>query len=170
MTALTAWSGGSLGGGTTAFFPAFNAADMNSLANLASVLSSILQFDNTAGANQFMDVSFTGAIAASSTIAAGAGLAFFLACLEADNSTIGDGRMTAGTQVASTTYTPMNNPIGGIPIAPGTAITNIAGCLLGVTLPPRKFALIMQNQTGFALAAGGVCSCQISTYRQNTNA
>jgi hypothetical protein len=168
MTANTAWAGGQLNS-SVAFFPAFNAADLNSLANLASVLSSVAAFDNTAALDQFMDISFVGAIAAASTIASGAGVAFFLWTLQAGGTVLGDGRLTPGTQVAATTYTPFLCPLGGFPISPGTSITNIAGSVLNIAIPPRKFALVTQNQTGFAFAPSG-CSCQISTYRQNTNA
>lgn len=169
MTARTAWAGGSLNSNLVDFFPAFNAADLNSLANLSSVLSSVAQFDNTVALDQFMDISFVGAIAAASTIASGAGIAFFLWCLQGGGTILGDGRLTPGTQVVSTAYTPFLCPLGGFPISPGTAITNIAGSVLNLAIPPRKFALVIQNQTGFAFAASG-CSCQISTYRQNTNA
>jgi hypothetical protein len=173
MANKTAWAGGSLAGGG-AFTPAFNASDLNSLANLSSVLGGIT-FDNTVATlgtpDQWMDISFVGQITPSlSTIGQGAGIAFFLWCLQLDNATYGDGRLTAGTQVASTTYVPLLNSIGGFPISPGTGITNIAGSVLEIPIPPRKFALTMQNQSGWAFAAGGVCACSISTYRQQTNA
>ena len=169
MAAKTAWSPGNLNSGSVAFFPAFNAADLASLANLSTVLSSVAQFDNTVALDQFMDISFVGAIAAASTIATGAGIAFFLWTLQSNGTTLGDGRLTAGTPVASAAYTPILNPLGGIPVSTGTSITNIAGSVLNIAIPPRKFALVIQNQTGFAFAASG-CSCQISTYCQNTNA
>lgn len=170
MAGHTSWAGGNLNGGSVNYFSAFNAADLNGLANLSSVLSTVATFANDVNLDQFMDISFVGQIAASSTIATGAGLAFFLWCLQGDGSTLGDGRLTAGTQVASTTYGPLLNSVGGIPIAPGTAITNISGSTHGLPIPPRPFRLAMQNQSGFAFATGGLCSCWISTYRQNTNA
>lgn len=174
MAARTSWAGGSLGGGNGAFMPAFALSDMASLPQLSSVLSTIM-FDNTVATlgtpDQFMDISFDGAITPSlSTIQSGAGIGFWLAVLQENGTTIYDGRLTPpGTQVPSTTYGPLMNPLGGIPISPGTSVTNIAGSLLNVTIPPRKFGLVMQNQSGFAFTATGL-TCSISTYRQNTNA
>jgi hypothetical protein len=172
MAGNSAWSRGLLSGGAGSvnFFQAFNAADLNSLPNLSSVLSSVAVFDNTVALDQFMDISFVGAIAAASTIATGAGLAFFLATIQGNGSTIYDGRMTAGTQYANTTYSPLMNSLGGFPISPGTSITNISGSVLNITIPPRKLALVVQNQSGFAFAGAGACSCWVSTYCQNTNA
>lgn len=174
MTARTAWAAGSLPGTTTgAYTAAFLSADLASLANLSSVMSTTA-FDNTVATigtpDQFMDISFVGAIVSASTIASGAGLGFWLFCLQEDGSTYGSGRMTSGTQVASTTYAPLSNPLGGITIEPGTTISSIAGCALMLPIPPRAFKLVIQNQTGFAFASGTACACSISTYRQNTNA
>ena len=166
MTNLTSWSGGALNGNSTAYQAAFNASDLISLANLSSVLSSVTPFDNTTLCDQFMDVSFVGAFASSQTVGAGAGIGLWLAILQKDGTTYGGGRLVAGTQAA---FSPILNPLGGIPIEPGAGVTNISGSYLGFTIPPRKFALILQNQTGFAFASSG-CSCSISTYRQNTNA
>jgi hypothetical protein len=173
MANRTAWSAGSLPGTTTGgFTAAFLAADLASLANLSSVLASVT-FDNTVATvttpDQFMDVSFVGALVSASTLAPGSGLGLWLAILQEDGVTYGDGRVTAGTQTLSTAWSPILNPIGGIPLAAGTGITNIAGSALNITIPPRKLSIILQNQTGFAFAASG-CACSISTYRQNTNA
>lgn len=165
MMAKTAWAGGSLAG-AGAFTPASIGADFAGLANLSSVLCSIT-FDNTVATlvtpDQFMDLSFVGTIA-SSTITSGAAIGLWMYVLEADGTTIGGGRLVAGTQ---TVFSPLNNPIGGIPIEVGTTIVNIAGSLLNITIPPRKFTLVAQNQVGFALATGLLSA---SFYRQNVNA
>lgn len=165
MTAKTAWAGGSLSTGNV-FFPLFNAADLNSLATGASVMSS-LSFDNTVALDQFMDLSYVGAFTAAQTVAAGAGIGLWLACLNADNTTYGGGRFVAGTQLP--TFNPLLDPLGGIPIEPGTTITAISGLLLNTTIPPRVFRFVAQNQTGFALAASGNMISGAS-YRQNVNA
>lgn len=170
MTNLTAWAAGSLPGTTSgAFTPAFNLSDMASLPTLSSVLSTIT-FDNTVATvgtpDQFMDISFTGALSAPETIPNGAAIGFWLYILQADGTTYGGGRLAAGTQAV---FSPSLNPLGGIPIEAGTSITNIAGSVLSLTIPPRKFALVMQNQTTWPFAATGLL-CKISTYRQNTNA
>lgn len=164
MTNLTAWQGGALNSNSVAFQSAFLAADLASLANLSSVMSSTA-FNNATGLDQFMDISFVGAIA-SSTIAAGAGISLFLAILQGDGATYGDGRLTVGTQAA---YSPLLNPLGGLPIQIGTTITGIIGSVIGLVIPPKSFRLVLQNNTGFALAASGNMG-YISTYRQNTNA
>jgi hypothetical protein len=165
MANNTAWAGGLLNGSSTAFFSAFNAADLASLANLSSILSSVAAFDNTTLGDQFMDISFIGAFASAQTVLAGAGVSFFLATLMHNGTTYGDGRQVAGTQIA---YTPLLTSIGGFPVQQGST-TNWAGAVLEVPIPPRKLALICQNITGFAFAPTG-CSCSISTYKQNTNA
>jgi hypothetical protein len=168
MTTKTAWAGGTLNGGNGAYMAAFG-TEINSLPTGDAVLSTI-SFDNTVATlgtpDQFLDLSFTGALTASETVGAGAGLAFFLYCLQADGATFGDGRLVAGTQLA---FQPLLCPMGGIPVQTGTAITTFAGNITGFVIPPRKFAIVMQNNTGFALAATGLL-CEISTYRQNVNA
>lgn len=164
MTSLTQWAGGALNTNSVAFQAAFLSTDLNSLAGGSAVMSSTA-FNNSTGLDQFMDISFVGAIT-STTLTAGAGLAFYLAVLQEDGSTYGDGRLTAGTQ---TTYSPLFNPIGGIPIQAGT-VTVIAGAVTEIVIPPRAFRLVIQNNIlpATALASSGN-SCSISTYRQNTN-
>jgi hypothetical protein len=166
MAYNTAWQGGNLNSAAPIdYFNAFNAADLNGLAAGSSVLSSIAVFDNTVAKDQFIDISFVGSLAAASTITAGQGLAFFLAVLQGDNVTLGDGRLQAGAQTA---YAPILNPLGGFTIQTGTSVQNIAGAVLNKAIPPRKFALIMQSNLLVALNSSGN-SCKISTYRQQTN-
>ena len=170
MVAKTAWSGGLLASSGGAYVSAFGASDMNSLANLSSVMSG-LAFDNTVATlgtpDQFMDVSFTGTMSASVTIPAGSALGLWLYILQRDGTTYGSGKLVAGTQLAS--YSPLLNPLGGLPIEPGTTITNISSSILNVTIPPRAFRLVAQSQlgTGLVLASGMI---SIATYGQNTNA
>jgi hypothetical protein len=167
MTARTAWAGGTLDGANGAYFAAFG-SEINSLVTGDAVLST-LSFDNTVATlgtpDQFLDLSFVGAFAASETVGAGAGLSFFLYVLQEDGVTFGDGRLVAGTPLA---FQPLLGPMGGIPVQTGT-VTTFAGNICGFVIPPRKFGIVMQNNTGFALAASGL-SCSISTYRQNVNA
>ncbi len=170
MAAKTAWSGGLLASSAGAYVAAFNASDMNSLANLSSVMSGIA-FDNTVATlttpDQFMDVSFVGTMSASVTIPAGSALGLWLYPLQRDGTTYGSGKLVASTQLAN--YSPLLNPLGGLPIEPGTTITSISSSILGVTIPPRAFRLVVQSQLGAALVlASGMIS--IATYCQNTNA
>ena len=168
MSNLTAWSGGALNSGL-GFVAAFGASDMNSLASLSSVMSTVI-FDNTTGLDQFLDLSFLGSFtAASNAVLTGSGMSFLMACVQQDGTTYGDGRLVAGTQAA---VLPLNDPLGGFPLIAGT-FTNAAGSIAGdfgyVPLRPRKFRLIASNYTGFTLAASGN-QAWISTYRQNMNA
>ena len=165
MTNNTAWVGGRLNSGL-GYMAAFNAADLNSLANGSSVLSSVSAFTNAGSSflDQLMKLSAKLTIA-SNTIAAGANLAFWIAELNADGTTLGDGRLTAGTQTA---YTPAWPALCSIDIQTGTTITTLAGVKSGLLIPPSSFALIMQNNSGFALASSGN-SVSIATYDINLN-
>jgi hypothetical protein len=172
MAAKTAWSGGALGSSNGAYVAAFNSGDMNSLAYQSSVMSGII-FDNTIATlgtpDQFMDVSFTGALATAAVIPNGAGLGLWLYVLQRDGTTFGGGRLLAGTAAA---FSPMLNPLGGIPVeAWDTASTPLAGSALSLPIPPRAFRLVIQNTlgTGLTLAASGNM-LSIATYCQNTNA
>lgn len=168
MTNLSAWAGGALNTGNIAYQSAFATGDINitgGIPNLSSVLSTIT-FDNSSGLDEFMDISFNGAFIAAETVTAGACISFYLAALQANGTTYGDGRLTAGTPAA---YQPILNPLPAIPIQAGTTITSIIGDTGLITLRPRKFALILMNNSGFNLAATGN-TCVISTYRQNLNA
>lgn len=167
MTNQSAWIGGQLDAGAIGYQNAFG-AELNvsgGIPNGASILSSIA-FDNTAGLDQFMDISFVGALSASSAVVAGAALSFFLAVLQNDGVTYGDGRLSPGG--APVVYQPILNPLPGIPFVAGT-ITNLVGDSGLITLRPRKFALILTNNTAFTIAPSGN-HCMISTYRQNLNA
>ena len=168
MTSLTAWAGGSLDAGSIGFQAAFG-TEINSLAGGACVLSTI-SFDNTTGLDQFMDISFKGAYLTAATMPVGLSIGFFMAIWQGDGTTIGDGRLTPGTQVAGTVYQPIMNPLGGFQLATNTATsTPIIGDVGGVVLRPRKFSLIIQNNASYALADCGY-SFWISSYRQNMNA
>lgn len=159
MTAKTSWATGSLAATWT---PAFQTADLTALANGASVLSG-LTFDNTSIQDQFIDFSLVAAIT-SSTIASGAGVGINAFCLGGDGTTYGNGRMVAGTPI--TAFNSIVNPLGGIPIDPGTTVTVLAGLLLNATLPPEKMSFVAYNNSGFTFTG----MIWIKTYRQNVNA
>lgn len=167
MVNKTQWTGGLINASSTAYLQAFNAVDLNGLAAGSSVMSSVAAFDNTLNGDQLIDISFVGAIA-SSTIPAGAAIAFFLYVLQGDNVTYGDGTFPTGGQ--QKVFAPLLCPLGGFPVQQATGVTAIAGSVLGQMIPPRKFALVCANNlVTIPLAAGGN-SCWISTYKQNTNA
>lgn len=166
MTNLTQWVGGALNSSTLTPQTAFGGSDINvtgGLANGLSVLSG-LTFDNTSPGDQFMDIFFSGALASAQTLTAGACISLWLA-INDSGSTFGDGRLTSSTPLA---YTPILNPLGAIPFQVGGPLTNLVGCLTGLVIPPRLFGIIMQNNTGFTLAATGNVVA-FNTYRLNTN-
>lgn len=162
MVNRTAWTGGNLFSGL-AFNPAFNAADIASMPNGNSVLSSITPFTNGTSLDQFMDISVV-LTCASTAIAAGANLGIWLAILQEDGTTLGDGTLVAGTDAA---VTPVWTPIAAIPLFASTR-TTLIGSVTGILIPPRTFALILQNNAGPATAASGN-ACSISTYNQDLN-
>ncbi len=160
MTNRTAWTPGNLGGGTIAWTAAFG-SELATLANLNSVMSTLV-FDNTTGLDEFIDFSLIATIA-SSTIASGAALGIWLAALQGDNGTYGDGRLAAGTPAA---YTPPWPAIGGIQFQTGTTITTLVGDVGGLGLRPIKYRVIAQNLSGFNFTAAQLYQ---NSYNQNLN-
>ena len=140
------WIAGSGVGLTMA--AAFNATDITASlpTNGQSVLSTVTIANQTA-LDKLCDLSFSLTIA-SSTIAAGANIAFWIAELAADNAIYGDGLLTAGT-VAS--LTPAWAPVATVPLSAAAARTTLIGTAQGIVLPPRSFKFIFQNNSGFTL-------------------
>lgn len=141
-----------------------NSADLASMANGSSVLSSVSDITNQTALDLFMDVSVRCAIA-SSTVAAGANFALFLFPLLDDGSTYGDGQFSSGTQAAKT---PAVYPIATIPLFAAASQTTLVGSALGLIIPPGSFRMAMQNNSGFALSAG-TQTVKYRTYLQNLN-
>ena len=167
MTARTAWVSGN-GQGLSSWparTVAFGTADLTSLANAKSVLSSASAIANGTNLDMFMDISVEITIS-SQTPSAGAFIGIWLAMLQEDGTTYGDGQLVAGT---SKTYTPPWSPIAQIPIA-NAAMTLMCGSQNGILIPPQSFALICGNFTGLtfsATAANNVVS--FKTYNINLN-
>lgn len=162
MASRTAWvSGNGVGLG---FATLINSGDLASLANGSTVLSTVADITNGTALDQFMDISAILTIA-SSAIAAGANLAFWLYALQADGSTYGDGQLTAGTQAAKT---PAHAPFAAIPL-PVATITTLVGLVQTIIIPPGSFRVAMQNNSGVALTAG-TQTVKYRTYNQNLNA
>ena len=164
MASRTAWTGGLLNSGLawTAFF---NAADLNSMANGSSVLSSVTAIANGTSLDQFFDVSFQLTIA-SSTIAAGANLVMWLFPLMEDGSTYGDNSLVAGTQAA---VTPGLYPKLVMPLRAATTQTLLFGVNNDpLVMPPGSWLPALQNNSGFALAASGNAG-KFRSYNLNLN-
>lgn len=158
----TAWTSGN-GQGDAAWGTLVNSADMASMTNGESVLSSVAGIANGTNNDQFMDISCELTIS-SSAVAAGANIAFWLAPLQEDGTTYGDGLLTAGTAAS---LTPAWAPLATMPLYASTR-TSLIGQANGIVIPPETFKIIMQNNSGFALTSG-TQTCSYKTYNQNLN-
>jgi hypothetical protein len=158
-TAWTAGNGQGLTWGTL-----INSADMASMTNGQSVLSSVAGIANGTNLDQFMDISCKLTIA-SSTIAAGANIAFWIAPLQEDGTTYGDGQLTAGTAAS---LTPAWTPVATVPLYAAASQTTLWAYAQQITLPPGTYKVIMQDNSGFALTSG-TQTCMYRTYNINLN-
>lgn len=148
MANRTAWTAGN-GVGLT-WTTLINSSDMASMPNADTVLSTVADIANGTNLDMFMDVSASLAIA-SSTIVAGANLAFWLYALNQDGTTYGDGQLTAGTQAAKT---PTFAAFGTMPLVAAASQTTLLGYIQQVIIPPGSFRVAIQNNSGFALTSG----------------
>jgi hypothetical protein len=162
MTNRTAWTPGN-GQGLT-WGAAINSADMASMTNAESVVSSVADIANGTALDQFMDISFSLAIS-SSTIAAGANIAFWIVPLNQDGSTYGDGQFTNGTAASKTPTFP---PCAVFPLVAAAAQTTLLGNVVGIIIPPGSFRIAMQNNSGFTLTSG-TQTVKYRTYNQQLN-
>jgi len=162
MASRTAWTAGN-GVGLT-WSTLINSADMASMANGATVVSSVSDIANGTNLDMFMDISWKLVIA-SSTIAAGANFAFWIYALDQDGSTYGDGQFTNGTAAS---LTPSFPPCatGFIPAVAST--TNMSGFTQQIIIPPGSFRVAIQNNSGFALTSG-TQTVKYRTYNINLN-
>ena len=161
MANKTAWIAGA-GAGLT-WTSAFT-TETGTMATANSVLSNTTIANQTA-LDQYADISVRLSIA-SSTVAAGANFALWIATLLDDGTTYGDGQLTAGTPAAITIPWA---PCAVIPLFAAATQTNLRGSFQGIILPPESFKFIIQNNSGFALTAT-VQSIMYKTYNINLNA
>ncbi len=162
MTGRSAWVAGN-GIGLT-LTTVINSADLASMINGDTVLSSVADIANGSNLDQFMDVSVRCAIA-SNTIAAGANLSLWIYALLDDGSTYGDGQLSSGTPAAKTPTFP---PCGVIPLVAAVSQTILAGFVGGIIIPPGSFRLALQNNSGFALTSG-TQTVKARTFNINNN-
>jgi hypothetical protein len=162
MANRTAWVAGN--GVGLAWTEAIKSADLASMANGSTVLSTDADITNGTNLDMIMDVSVRCAIA-SSTIAAGANLALWLYALLDDGSTYGDGQLIAGTQAAKT---PAFAPLATIPLVAAAAQTTLVGFVQQLIIQPGSFRLAMQNNSGFAFTSG-TQTVKYRTYNLNLN-
>jgi hypothetical protein len=161
MASRTAWAAGN-GAGLT-WTAAFNAADLDSMASGDAVLSSVADIANGTNLDLYADVAIQLTIA-SSTIAAGAYLALYLALLNQDSS-YADGGYTAGTPAARV---PAWTPIGTVPLYAASSVTALKGSVQGIVLPPGSCRFLLLNESGFTLASSGN-AVYYRTYNLNLN-
>jgi hypothetical protein len=135
------------------------------LANGQTVLSTIADIANGTALDQFADISVRLSIA-SSTIAAGACLSFWLYELLDDGTSYGDGKLTAGTAAA---LTPAFAPCAAVALYAAASQTSLVGYAQGIVLPPGSFRFAMQNNSGFTLTSS-VTVCKYRTYNIRSDA
>lgn len=167
MTSKTAWVSGNGQGlaNWSARTVLFGSADLTSLADSKSVLSSATAIDNGTNLDQYMDISVEITVG-SSTPRAGAYIGIWIAYLQQDGSTYGDGQLTAGTPA---TYQPPWQPVATIPLS-NQAMTLMAGQQNGILLLPQKFLLICYNFTNVTFSAtAGNNVVAYKTYNVNLN-
>jgi hypothetical protein len=162
MTSRTAWVAG-LGQGLT-YGTLINSADMASMTNGQTVVSSVADIANGTNLDQFMDISYVLVIA-SNTIAAGANFAFWIYNLNEDASHYGDGQFTNGTAAS---LTPSFPPCATVGIPAVASTTNMYGTATGIIIPPGSFRVAIQNNSGFSLTSG-TQTVKYRTYNINLN-
>jgi hypothetical protein len=161
MVNRTAWTPGN-GVGYT-WTTLINTADLATMPNGSTVLSSVADIANQTNQDMFMDISFSQAIA-SSTIVAGANLAFWLFYLNQDGTTYGDGQFVAGTQKAQT---PSFTAAGQFSLFAGAAQTTLVGMITQIPIIPGSFRVAEQNNSGFTFS--GTQTVKYRTYNINLN-
>lgn len=170
MANKTAWVSGNNSTYGAGYAPAFQTTGTPDLASLAvgsTVLSSLATIDNTTASGTrdiYMDISVVITIA-STAVVAGNSLSVWMYDLQADNTTLGDGLLTAG---AASPITPGWAPLAVITLTAGSARTKLIGSKLGIVLPPRQFRLALQNN-GPAAFTSAAQIAQIQTYNENLN-
>lgn len=138
---------------------AVNAADVNSLPNGSSVLSSVAAITNGTALDIFADFSIN---LGSVTTVAPNYLGVYLYPLNQDGSTYGDNQYTAGTQstaVPSPTYW-----VGNIVVPVGTQV--IHGAITRIVMPPGSFKWLVYNQLGVTIASSSN-TIQYRTYNRS---
>lgn len=165
MAGRTAWTAGN-GAGLT-WTAMFGTADLTSLANGASVMSSATAIANGTNLDQLADVSVEITIS-SATPTAGANITLWLAPLAQDGSTYGDGSFTAGTQKSA--YTPAWFSVQTCPVQSAAATTKMIAYFQGIPLPPVSFTWVIQNNTGQAFSSTAANNvAKFITYNVNDN-
>lgn len=159
MASRTAWVAG-LGQGLT-WGAVLTQAAAGTLVNGNAILDNADIANGGSLLDIFADFSISLTIA-SSTIATGANLAFWIYMLNQDGTTYGDNHLTT----SSATVTPSTPPDFVIPCFAAAAQTTIIGNARGIIIPPGTFRFGVQNNCGFTLTAA---TYKYRTYNTNLN-
>jgi hypothetical protein len=168
MASRTSWVADALGQGLT-YGLLFNGTDITTgpLGNGQTVLSTVADIANNTNLAMFMDISYRLTIA-SSTIAAGANIAFWIYNKNQNATAYGDNQFTAGT---AATLTPAFPPAAVVGIPAVASTTDLYGTSTGIIIPPGIFRVAMQNNSGFALSSTlGSQAVMYRSYNINLNA
>lgn len=146
---------------------AFNTADLASMAHGNSVMSSVADIANGTNLDVYLDVSMALAIT-STTPTAGDFVAFYIAYLNQDGSTYGDGSFPSGTQKA---WLPSWQNVAAIPLQTGAgALTSLVGMQTGIIIAPGSFRLVCALSTASIALSSGTQTVKYRTYEMNLNA
>ncbi len=152
----TDWTSGN-GAGAPGWTAAFATSDFTGAQpTTGQTVLSTVTIDNGTALDQFMDVSIVQSIS-TSNIAVRANISLWIVPLAADGTTYTPA-LTAGT--ASSNSLP-GEPICVIPIFVSNSQTSMTGHCTGIIIPPGRFKLAEQNNTGWTYTSG----TQVHNYR-----
>lgn len=164
MANRTAWTAGN--GQGLVWGTLINGADLASLANGSTVLSTVADITNGTAFDLYTDISVRMTVT-SATPPAGSFFGLYLAALLDDGVTYGDGTLTSGSTI---TRAPPYAPVGIIPLESAAAATVLAGFVQGILIPPGSFRFALYNNSGAALSStAGNCIAKYRTYNLNLN-
>lgn len=138
----------------------FVTANLTSLANNVSMLSSSADITNQTSQDIFCDFSINFA---SVVIAAPAYIGVYLYPLNSDGTTYGDKVLVAGTASAASIF-PSATYFKGSIICPVGTFTPV-GTLTGIVMPPGSFRFAIYQGLGVALSAS-TNACNYRTYNR----
>jgi hypothetical protein len=161
----TAWTAGNGVGYTWTAVMAV--ADMTSLANGNTVLSSNTDITNQTAQDQFMDISGVFTVT-SATPPVGAYIGVYLVPLNEDGATYGTGEMTTGSRTIN--RAPATGLVCSMPIETAAATTIFAWTCSNIPMLPGNFRFAVYNGSGAALSSTNANSVvSYRTYNINTN-
>jgi hypothetical protein len=166
MTNKTSWVAGAGVGLSWSATGAPTGTEMASLASGSAIFGASTVANGT-NLDIYADISVELTIG-SATPAAGSYLGLYLARLNQDGTTYGDGSYVLGTQKA---LLPPWQPIGIIPLQSTNATTLLCGAVQGIIIPPDTFAFGIYNGSGITFSAtAGNNVFKSKTYNLNLNA